>query len=940
MKIQKPNLILIIFSALIVLSLSFISAGNLSLFPNPGINEANSYIEYTFNFSNSTNCDASNIILNHTEVVHINVRGFGYVSINISNLSQIPISLCEFRDGDTLRKNHSFSDIIFNTIYARNLNLSGDAIVTGNILASNFNSSDLWTFVGNEAGDGASGSDLVYLGYRAGADNTDDYGTYIGSWAGDASSGAANVFVGYSAGYANFGQRVVGVGYATASDNTGNYVTALGVLAGDTNFGNYSIGIGFEALKSNSGNNVVAIGDQAGEDNTLSDQFIVKQTRINAIPLIQGNFSSGYVGIGTATPQNKLHVVGNVLANNINTTDSYSFVGELAGSGATGSELTLVGYRAGTDNTGDTLTFLGAWAGDAGSGDSNTFIGYSAGYAADGSYVTAVGDTAGSDSVGSHSSFLGYRAGKDNAGNYSIGIGREALFLNSGNNVVAIGHRAGYNSAVPDQFIVKQENVNVVPLIQGNFSSGYVGIGTISPQNMLNVIGDGNFTGNLIIADTYQLNFGHVNSYIKADATNYDPSYYLFKGTAGYAGITSDKAFQFYSNAELDGSGNWQPYILLTEDGRVLVTNTLQGDAEDRYFQVSMTSGMGVQFGGLRVLAGDVAIHTNTLFVNDSTNRVGIGTTTPQNKLNVIGDLNVTEDITLLDNSIYFTEDFGSTGEDGIVFDTSKIVPAIYFTNLTRDDIPLTTNPDFGIFLDTTDAWGFGVGQTVFNVREDIWTGGGISFINEDYDFLLKYDARGDTFSLSDTSTTLFYANVSSQRVGIGTTTPSHELNVVGDLNVTGKIYNSLAHAFGLSTIVGTVASADTWYNITMNRSYADASGFAFSADNITMVVPHDGHYTITFGIGIVDSDASPSAHVGMRVEVNGAELAGSYVEYDTHLQAKDFWLEHTTHAVLSENDTVRLQYISNTTTDTIEQDDTYATQGFNAFGYIQEVMT
>lgn len=118
----------------IILVLPFLQSGNLSLFPNPGLSEAGNSILYSFNFSNSTNCLAANIILNHTEVVTINSRGYGYVSIDISNLSQVPISLCEYKDATyDLRKNHSFSDIIFNTIYAKNLNLSGDVIITGSV---------------------------------------------------------------------------------------------------------------------------------------------------------------------------------------------------------------------------------------------------------------------------------------------------------------------------------------------------------------------------------------------------------------------------------------------------------------------------------------------------------------------------------------------------------------------------------------------------------------------------------------------------------------------------------------------------------------------------------------------------------------------------------------------------------------------------------------
>jgi len=162
---------------------------------------------------------------------------------------------------------------------------------------------------------------------------------------------------------------------------------------------------------------------------------------------------------------------------------------------------------------------------------------------------------------------------------------------------------------------------------------------------------------------------------------------------------------------------------------------------------------------------------------------------------------------------------------------------------------------------------------------------------------------------------------------------------VRGDLNVSGKIHNSISHVFGLATETFIVANAGVWYNITMNRSHADAVGFNLSLDNITIIIPCDGHYTITFGMGIKDDDVTPSAHVGMRVEVNGAELSGSYIEKDTHKRDSDIWMEHTTHATLSGGDEIILQYIASSDTVTIEQDDTYATQGFSAFGYIQEIM-
>lgn len=118
-----------------------ILAGNLTLFPNPG--EANVYISYEFNFSNASNCLQENIILSHSVIIHTNTRGFGFVSIDISNLTEIPIRLCEYKD-NLLRANHSFSSIISQSTYSQNLNLSGNAIikgwvnVTGNVTAKYF----------------------------------------------------------------------------------------------------------------------------------------------------------------------------------------------------------------------------------------------------------------------------------------------------------------------------------------------------------------------------------------------------------------------------------------------------------------------------------------------------------------------------------------------------------------------------------------------------------------------------------------------------------------------------------------------------------------------------------------------------------------------------------------------------------------------------------
>ena len=138
---MKTKILLIIILG--VFLISFVSAGNLNLFPNP--NEPNVHIAYVFNFSNGTTCDSANIILSHNETVITNPRGFGYVSIDISSLPSVPLRLCEYKDG-ALRKNHSLSSIVFENIYAQNLNLSENAKVGGNITADYLNATDYYTY--------------------------------------------------------------------------------------------------------------------------------------------------------------------------------------------------------------------------------------------------------------------------------------------------------------------------------------------------------------------------------------------------------------------------------------------------------------------------------------------------------------------------------------------------------------------------------------------------------------------------------------------------------------------------------------------------------------------------------------------------------------------------------------------------------------------------
>jgi hypothetical protein len=247
------------------------------------------------------------------------------------------------------------------------------------------------------------------------------------------------------------------------------YSTLVGAGAG--NSGNASsarqTALGYFAGRENSGAHQTALGYFAGRENSGAYQ--------TALGYVAGQLNSG---------------------------DYQTALGHAAGQSNSGDYQTALGYFAGQSNLGDYQTALGYTAGRENSGNRQTALGYTAGYSNSGAHQTALGYTAGRENSGAYQTALGYAAGYSNSGDQVTGIGYEATYLNTADDVVAIGYQAGKSNAVANQFIVKQANINAIPLIQGDFSTGKVGIGTTEPDNKLTVSGDADITGNLGIGTT------------------------------------------------------------------------------------------------------------------------------------------------------------------------------------------------------------------------------------------------------------------------------------------------------------------------------------------------------------------------------------------------------------------------------------------------------
>ena len=145
-------------------------------------------------------------------------------------------------------------------------------------------------------------------------------------------------------------------------------------------------------------------------------------------------------------------------------------------------------------------------------------------------------------------------------------------------------------------------------------------------------------------------------------------------------------------------------------------------------------------------------------------------------------------------------------------------------------------------------------------------------------------------------------------------------------------------HMWGLSTSVGVVAQADTWYAIDFNSDISEVKHFTFQDSN-TLVVDYNGDYLVSFGAGFLDSSPAPDSIVAMRLTKNSVEVIGSYVEFHITRTSEDIWVEHTTYIDdLVVGDKLTMEYISDDTDVTLEDSGTYASMPFTAFGYIERI--
>jgi len=467
------------------------------------------------------------------------------------------------------------------------------------------------------------------------------------------------------------------------------------------------------------------------------------------------------------------------------------FIGEESGILTTGLYNSFFGYQSGKNNTtGASNVFIGYQSGyNHDLGGQNIFIGEKAGYDNSGTNNIFVGFQSGlTNGIGANNIFLGTNAGSSNAGgNGNIFMGTESGFLNaSGNNNVLIGQSSGYSTTDGDRNVVL------------GFEAGYSNI--IGNQNVFigNQAGYFETGSNKLYVTTQKganLAGGVSSALIYGE---FDNQILQFNAKVG---IKKTPAFDFDVNGNINFTGD------IYKNG-VLSTNPWLYNSSNIYFT-----------------AGSVAIGTNTL---SSDYKFQIYGTTPNYMnqisaaitcnsagsaaLNFVGDLDGDETGT-------------RTGVVGLDFESNTMKIA-YGQNLFENLSGIAVASDGKV----------GVG-TAYPVKK-LHVEGDINFTGQLY-------KNGELFSGTSLwaisgGTNLYY---DGGNVGIGTTTPTANLEVAGNLKVTQQINTVNTSTTNIN--VSQTMNVSGQFNGVKTNGYSTMRGFL---QNIQLAYVSESMLTIYSG--------------------------------------------------------------------------------------------
>ena len=203
------------------------------------------------------------------------------------------------------------------------------------------------TMLGYRAGYNSTGNNNVMVGYESGMENSGSDNFFMGRGTGWYNDGNSNIMMGYYTGYDNRGSSNIFFGKSSGYENSGNRGVFLGESAGRVNIGDDNIFLGYESGRYNAtgtrnlflgrqagysnilGDGNIFLGYQAGYSETNGDRLYIENSS-SANPLIYGEFDNDVLrvngvlqinnpaGTGYAFPSADGAIDGLVLATDAN----------------------------------------------------------------------------------------------------------------------------------------------------------------------------------------------------------------------------------------------------------------------------------------------------------------------------------------------------------------------------------------------------------------------------------------------------------------------------------------------------------------------------------------------------------------------------------------------------------------------------------------------
>ncbi|MBE7442681.1 MAG: hypothetical protein HS119_09540 [Flavobacteriales bacterium] len=313
------------------------------------------------------------------------------------------------------------------------------------------------------------------------------------------------------------------------------------------------------------------------------------------------------------------------------------FIGEAAGANddLTNNSNTFIGYYSGTSNT---------------TGSGNNALGYQSLQSnSTGIYNTALGNQALNTNIsGSHNIAIGFNTLRDhNTGDRNVAIGNQAGLSNTaGVGNIFLGDNAGRNEIGSNKLYIANSNT-ASPLIYGDFSTNLLRVnGSLNINNAYtlpttdgaaNYIMQTNGTGIVSWVDPFSLGGPWTKSGNDIYPTNFaTENVAIGTNTPGAKLHVQDN---LATNAPLFRIKNENlsfPSTMAFTSGNDTYNYIMGVDPADNSFKISNSL---------------VNLNASTRFTIASSGNVGIGTTAPNSKLNVNGDVGLNDGATVATNN-------------------------------------------------------------------------------------------------------------------------------------------------------------------------------------------------------------------------------------------------------------------------------------------------